>query len=56
MDDREAERDHIDRVIRHVEAKLMKAAHGPASSRDLAALAALHERRRRLTAPGSGGS
>jgi hypothetical protein len=44
MDDRE----RIDRAIRHFEAKLMKAVHGPASSRDLAALEALHKQRRRL--------
>lgn len=50
MDDGLAERDHIDRAIRHLESRLMKAVHGPATSRDLAALDALYEKRRRLLA------
>jgi hypothetical protein len=50
MDDRRAEGQHLAQAIRHLEAKLMKAARGPVTARDLLVLNALYEARRRLIA------
>lgn len=42
MDDRQAERDQIDRAIRHLEARLHKPIQRAVDTRDLALLDALH--------------